>query len=82
MTESEERYQEMTSFRNKIIDKVLHSPINDDWSPEDISGSSFFREVHDFATTTIDKHGDWIWLNDVLKGHKMKAKEGLELAER
>ncbi len=82
MSESEAAYKMMTTLRNKVIDKVLHSPIDEFWTPEDISGSSFIRELHKFVTETIHKHGDWLWLKDVLRGDEMWAKEGLELAER
>ena len=73
--------QAKMNAKNKIKDRILCSPMEGAWQPIDVTGS-FYLTVYKHAEEYIDDDGDWDWLNNVITGEKLSAKEALIYGKR
>ncbi len=78
----EQKLKYMAGLRNRVVDGVLHSPLDAHWSPQHIDGSSFTGEILKRSECLLEEHGDFLWLKDMLTGDEMTAKGGLEWASK
>ena len=60
---------------NIVKDRFICSPIENDWTPEDLEGGSLYNDLKKKVQKNIKDGGDWLWLHDRITGKKMMASE-------
>ncbi len=67
---------ELLMKKNRVKDRILSSPLEGAFKPEDISGS-YYMTIYKKVEKIVDERGDWKWLNNVITGESLTATEAL-----
>lgn len=68
--------------KNVIKDRLVISPMNHVWNPEDLEGGSFYNHLCNAVRRNIEDSGDWIWLENRLNGDQMNASQFEHLSKK
>lgn len=68
--------------KNIVKDRLVLSPINHVWDPDDLEGGSFYTHLCNAVRRSIEESGDWIWLENRLTSDQMMASQFEFLAKK
>ena len=60
---------------NIIKDRLLYSPNNQAWSPEEVEGGSLYNHLCNKVRRNLEEGKDWIWLHNRITDETMMASE-------
>ena len=70
-------------MQNNIVkDRLIISPINNVWSPEELEGGSFYSHFCNNVRRSVEEGGDWEVLHNRITHEKMMASEFETLSQK